>query len=531
MKKYFFTIIALLAVAAAWAQTEVVSGPITTDTHWKSDKIYILRGFVFVKNNAVLTIDAGTIIKGEDTSKGSLIITRGSKIMAVGTASRPIIFTSIKAKGERNSGDWGGVIILGKAPVNKVDPKIEGFPGSVGGDIIYGGTDASDNSGKLKYVRIEFAGIAYAPDNEINGLTLGGVGNGTEIDYVQVSYSGDDSYEFFGGTVNAKHLVAFKAVDDDFDTDFGFSGNVQFGVAMRDSTIADKSNSNGFESDNDATGTDDNPRTNAVFSNMTIVGPYVNDTNTKVNNYFQAGAHIRRNSQESILNSVIMGYPKGLIIQGGKVVKNAVKGNLVFENNVIAVAKAGLTVKDTAWDINTWFTDGGNQLKPSFAALGMTANLHNYLSPDWTLATSSPLQNGAAFTDAKVSGNFFDKVTYRGAFDATNWTTGWANYDPQNADYRTATAIKQITALNKVVVYPNPANQSAFINLDAKSAINVAVNIYDINGKQIKTIATQTLHTGSNNIMIDTNDMSNGIYYISLHSGDMNTTLLLSVIK
>ena len=182
-----------------------------------------------MKDGATLTIEPGTVIRGSKANKGALIIEKGAKIMAEGTLDNPIVFTSNQDAGSRSYGDWGGVILLGKATVNKVDPIIEGGPTST-----YGGSDDADNSGIIKYVRIEFPGIAFQPDKEINGLTFGGVGSGTTIDYIQVSYSGDDSYEWFGGAVNVKHLIAFRGWDDDWDTDYGYHGMAQFCVDLRD---------------------------------------------------------------------------------------------------------------------------------------------------------------------------------------------------------------------------------------------------------------------------------------------------------
>ncbi|MBK8499803.1 MAG: hypothetical protein IPL52_13545 [Flavobacteriales bacterium] len=171
-----------------------VQGNITANTTWSNSNKYLLKGFVYVEDGATLTVQPGTIIKGDKPTKGSLIIKRGGKIMADGTASQPIVFTSNQAAGSRDRGDWGGIIICGRAPHNQPsDPTVEGGP-----DAFYGGTDAADNSGVLRYVRIEFAGIAFQPNQEINGLTLGAVGSGTTIEHVQVSYSGDDSYEWFG---------------------------------------------------------------------------------------------------------------------------------------------------------------------------------------------------------------------------------------------------------------------------------------------------------------------------------------------
>lgn len=250
IKKLFYTVvISIITGFNLYAQSapvdSVIEGNINSNSYLTKSKKYLLRGFVNVNPPAVLSIQAGTIIYGEKSSKGTLIINRGAKIMADGTASQPIVFTSQQPAGSRSPGDWGGIIIAGNASINVPGGTavIEGGTGTV-----YGGGSSpndDDNSGVMKYVRIEFPGIAFLPDNEINGLTLGGVGRGTTIEYVQVSYSGDDSFEWFGGSVNAKYLIAFKGVDDDFDVDFGFRGKLQFGFALRDPNIADISGSNG----------------------------------------------------------------------------------------------------------------------------------------------------------------------------------------------------------------------------------------------------------------------------------------------
>ena len=241
-----FLLIQGISLKAFSFTTVEVKDSISSDTHWTCDKQYLLKGYVYVTNGTTLTIDPGVIVRGDKNTKGSLIIERGAKIMAIGTAAAPIVFTSAQPAGQRSYGDWGGVILCGKAPVNWTagQAQVEGGPRS-----IYGGTDPADNSGTLRYVRIEFPGIAFSPNNEINGLTLCGVGTGTSIDHIQVSYSGDDSYEWFGGTVNAKYLVAFAGWDDDFDTDNGYAGNNQYGIGLRDPFAADQSGSKAFESD------------------------------------------------------------------------------------------------------------------------------------------------------------------------------------------------------------------------------------------------------------------------------------------
>ncbi|WP_423147687.1 hypothetical protein [Rubrolithibacter danxiaensis] len=436
-----------------------VTGDIKTATTWKADKIYLLKGFVFVTDGAELTIEPGTIIKGDKATKGTLIVTRGSKINAVGTAEQPIVFTSNLGAGARREGDWGGIIILGKAPVNQgTDVKIEGGLTPTGnGDekkyISYGGTDAADNSGKLKYVRIEFGGISFSPDNEINGLTLGGVGSGTEIDYVQVYRSGDDSFEFFGGTVNAKHLLAIGSWDDDFDTDFGYSGKIQFALSQRYPTVADISGSNGFESDNDGSGSDKTPQTSAVFSNVTILGPLKSGSKlSDVNQNFQHAVQIRRNSAISAYNSVFVGYTEGVYIDASKVttpkstIENYLQGRLGFANNLVLGANIkGNEVKGDNADNKALFETAlrtANTFDASLLADAVMTDPYKYASdfknpgtPNFTVKTGSAAASGAKFTDAKVADAFFEKVDYRGAFGTTDWSAGWANFDPQTLPY------------------------------------------------------------------------------------------------
>ena len=311
---------------------------------------YLLKGWVYIADGAELTIEAGSIIKGDKQTKAALIAERGGKLIASGNASAPIVFTSEESAGDRKPGDWGGVILCGKARTNQGEQQIEGGPRTK-----LGGNDDNDNSGVLSYVRIEFAGYPFQKDKEINGLTLGAVGKATQIDHVQISYSNDDSFEWFGGTVNCKYLVAYKGWDDDFDTDNGFSGNVQYGLSLRDSRIADTSQSNGFESDNCADGALIEPFTVATFSNITFVGPkvldaqfanstsYINGGSYNPNNgsalgRFQSAMQIRRSSRLNCINSVAIGWPIGLIIDGekGGTVQSAKDGLLKLQNIVFA---------------------------------------------------------------------------------------------------------------------------------------------------------------------------------------------------
>lgn len=424
----------------------ILSGKITSSMTLKANKIYKLRGLVYVTNGATLTIEPGTKIVGEADKNGALIITKGSKIMAEGTAANPIIFTSEKPSPKR--GDWAGVVILGNAPTNASFGGVNGV-GEIEGGInnseglgLYGGNNAADNSGVLKYVRIEYAGYAFLPDKEINGLTFGGVGNGTTVDYVEVAYANDDSFEWFGGTVNCSHLISYKGLDDDFDTDNGFSGNIQFGIGVRDSQVADVSGSNAFESDNDANGSPLAPQTSATFSNMTIIGPINSLAPGSINALFQNALQIRRNSSISVFNSVFTGFPVGLFIdatKGAPTDNNIVGNKLFFENNVLAGNTTPLkfgpsTSTPTTYtlnDLTTWFNAKGNTILASTADVKLAgAWAPAGTTPNFTPTAGSPLLTGGSFTNPKLA-TWFTQVTYKGAVkDATDtWYAGWTNFN------------------------------------------------------------------------------------------------------
>ncbi|WP_162051525.1 T9SS C-terminal target domain-containing protein [Pontibacter pamirensis] len=410
----------------------VISGSTEEDFTMRANTKYMLRGFVYVKEGATLTIEPGTVIMGEKSSKGTLIIERGGMIMADGTASQPIVFTSAEPAGQRAAGDWGGIIILGRAPVNLgAGARIEG-----GVDREYGGDAAADNSGTLRYVRIEFPGIAFQPDNEINGLTLGGVGSGTTMDYIQVSHCGDDSFEWFGGTVNAKHLIAYKTVDDMFDTDNGYSGNLQFLVGIADPNVADASGSNGFESDNDSQGSGASPITAPTYSNVSLFGPLATNPAAQVNSNFKRGLHIRRNNKTKLYNSIVAGWPVGLLLDGAPTQANATAGEMIIRNTIIAGTPAGkaLTVEaDGTYDVAGWFNaaDKNNMVVNDAATLGLSGSFAQNGNPDFTTVSTSV---AAGFSG--LDNSFFDtSVNYIGAFGSTDWTEGWANFDPQNTAY------------------------------------------------------------------------------------------------
>ena len=464
-----------------------VTGVITANTTWTADKIYKLKGFVRVGNDPTvtdvpaknsgptLTIQPGTVIYGEKATKGTLIIQRGAKIIAEGTSTSPIVFTSESAVGTKEPGDWGGLVICGRASNNQPGGVFElegGYKAFSGGGT---SPDNADNSGSLKYVRIEYAGVPVNPNQEVNSLTLGAVGSETKIEYVMCTYGLDDSFEWFGGTVNAKYLIAYKGLDDDFDVDFGFSGFVQFGLGVRGATLADQSGSNGFEVDNNGQGSDAAPFTSGTFSNMTIIGPKAT-RETPISLQFQSAAQLRRNNKLKIHNSFFTGYPNGIFIDGANTAANAAANELVLKNNVVAgvdnwggngFGSAGtvftgapanganhpnaprgfrigagtgafsngiytltaLTVKDKAAE--DWFLES-NAILSKWSDAGIDASIFGTINPKTTPNTGSSLLNGAVFTGLP---SFFTVVTHKGAFGTTNWAQGWAEWSPELKNY------------------------------------------------------------------------------------------------
>jgi hypothetical protein len=408
----------------------VISGDITADKTLTADKEWTLKGYVYVKNGATLTIEPGTTIKSDVTEKGALCVERGGKIMANGTADKPIVFTSGKAAGSRTPGDWGGIVILGKAKTNRsATPVIEG-----GLDRPYGGTDDNDNSGSLKYVRIEYAGIAAFANSEINGLTLGAVGKGTTLENIQIIYGNDDAYEFFGGTVDAKNLVAFATADDDFDFDYGYTGRIQFAVALRDPLFVDAADAgNGVEADNDSQGSSATPKTHPVLSNFTWIGPN-NATGTLGNHNF--GNRWRRASQFDVYNSVIIGWQKGgLALESNETAQDYKDGVSKFKNNIVhSNASADVLKLGSSTAPVTVYTK--TEFETKFAADGNTivTSTDNILTAPFSLTNPNltPVASGAAASGADFSalGNgFFTATTYKGAIGgSTNWLQGWTRF-------------------------------------------------------------------------------------------------------
>jgi hypothetical protein len=412
--------------------SNIITGTITSSRLFAKGK-YILKGYVYVVDGATITFEAGSIIQSDITQKGALIIERGAKLIASGTKDNPIVFTSGKDAGSRAAGDWGGIILLGKAPTNRPLDPAPTIEGGVGRQ--YGGTDPLDESGILRYVRIEYAGIAAEPGSEINGLTCGGVGSGTIIENVQVSFGNDDAFEFFGGTVNAKNLVAFATADDDFDFDFGYSGKIQFAVSCRKPDFVDAGDAgNGIECDNDGSGTSATPITKPQLSNFTIVGP--NDAaGTSANHNYSN--RWRRRTQFVLRNSILIGHPDaGFSMESDATLNDYYVNNLSeFKNNLVHatanVYRSGNAAIVTAAQIQAKAESEGCVTYPASTGPQLTSPFYS-TTPNFLPAAGSPALSGSSFTGMNP---FFTSTTFRGAMGTTDWTAGWCNWDPQSKSY------------------------------------------------------------------------------------------------
>lgn len=268
-----------------------------------------VNGLTFVESGAILTVQPGATVKGEVTNPPSaLVVKTGGRINAVGTLANPITWTSAAAPGSRQRQDWGGVNILGKAPVNQPGITLEGFDPNTPG-LIYGGTDANDFSGCVSYNRIFFSGREFTTDNELNSFTLAGVGRKTQIDHVQAHFGFDDCIEWFGGTVNSSFMVATACGDDGFDTQLGTVGALQFGLIADEANSLESPGSNGFENDNSEFGATNKPFNNPKYCNVTAIGTNYSSANPTVTNSF--GILSRRGNAITIANSIVTHWRGG----------------------------------------------------------------------------------------------------------------------------------------------------------------------------------------------------------------------------
>ncbi len=391
----------------------VVSGRITSAANWTSSFIYVLRGAVFVEDGATLNIQAGTLIVGEAGSVGTLIIKRGGKINALGTREAPIVFTSDQPVGERARGDWGGLIINGRAPVNLVGGEGEGEADTG----VYGGTDANDNSGVMRYVRVEFAGTEFSPDNELNGIAFQGVGRGSQFDYIQVHMNKDDGVEFFGGSADIKHVVLTNIGDDSLDWTFGWNGRVQFVVTSQRGDDADA----GIEADNNEFNNELLPRANPTIYNVTFCG----DPDTNEGTESTRGFLLRRGTAGTIRNFIVTGFKNvGLEVNGTSTLNQANAGALKVSNGVFyrnrAIVAPTLTLIQ-----NGTFPNIRLDVDPGIG------DCFNHAAPNWRPTSVATLAGGQLAPALPPNDPFFEVTTFIGGVgptDADDWVSGWTAF-------------------------------------------------------------------------------------------------------
>ncbi len=433
----------------------VIDRDITQDRTLHADTVYTLRGFVKVANGATLTIEPGTTIMGDfETVGSSLFVLRGAKIVAQGTQEKPIVFTSSRPKGQRQPGDWGGLILVGNGIINRGQPVILEGTGT-GPDnpaVDYsGGTDNTDNSGILRYVRIEWAGYATAPDAELNSLTLAAVGSGTRIEYVQVLAGLDDSFEWFGGAVDGRYLISYESGDDHFDASEGYVGRNQFLIGYQSRRLVPRpaagnpsNDPQGIENDgcagaNCLDGQNSRPYTVPIFANFTLVGmgPDVE---------FGAGGigmMLRRGTGGYYVNGIVARWPRAAIsLRDQTTLDRIAAGDLLLrhillaENAAIFQPQTGSTVQGTV-DLGppNNLEVHENSASSLFAALPVNPSTANDF--DWTPRSNSPARTGglSSFSGdpqlAAKAGAFVVPTSYRGAAapNGPRWWEGWTNYE------------------------------------------------------------------------------------------------------
>lgn len=378
--------------------------------------------YVKVRDGAVLFIEPGTVIKG--LANSALIVTPGSKLSAAGTPSLPIVFTSAQPVGQRTSGFWGGLLLLGDAPVNVPNAQFEALPDN-DVDGIYGGNDPDDSSGVLRYTRIEFAGFAYADGREFNGLTLAGVGRGTTLDHIQVHRSSDDGIEMFGGTADMHHILLSQNEDDGFDTDLGYTGRVQFMIVQH--INAKSSDPNGYESDNAPADAqfNDLPRTSPTIYNATLIGMPSATSGSR-------GMIIRRGAAGQYYNHIITQFRDAAIdVRNTESTAQFPQNLFVRNSDFFANASGGINWPEESGsgDNDGGFNEGtsfmnaeydNQEVTPGLKSAAVSLTAPSFI-PDTLLPGVAPPADG-----------FFDvDAAYMGGMDVNDWTLGWAAY-PQN---------------------------------------------------------------------------------------------------
>ena len=506
---------------------------------WTSNNTYVLDGFVFVDSTATLTIEAGTVIKGkpgEGADASALIVARGGKIFANGTEQNPIIFTALSDDvndpfdlTQDDRGLWGGLIVLGRATINVAggEEQIEGIPVNEPRGA-YGGQNDADNSGSLSYISVRHGGSNIGANNEINGVTFGGVGSGTEVHHIEVFANADDGYEWFGGTVNTKYLVSAFNGDDSFDWDEGFRGKGQFWFAVQSATVGNSA----FECDGGTTPEDGEPYAIPLLSNITAIGSGKTGANAKNTPLL----NLRDNSGGKFYNSIFMdgrGYAVNVEdLESGEDSRSRLENDdLVFQNNLWFDFTSGIAD-----------TENGQQFLVDY--LTTEANVNEVVDPMLTAISRTddatldprPMAGSPAFSNVKDLGDdWYTTTNYRGAFGSgagsnwlANWTFLWAGELVTSVNEEIIAGVDTKSGL----IFPNPASLNAVVRFNVTNSLPVSISIVNATGMTVATVAAgETFPMGINEVNLETASFASGAYMVVITGVDGAMAVPFSIVR
>jgi len=526
-------LVALIGPTAATGQVTIVDADVTVDAHWTADNTYLIDGYVYVEDGETLTIEAGTVIKAkaEPTTgdqESALIVARGGQIFAEGTPTHPIIFTAedddVNDPDDLtldDRGSWGGVLILGRATTNVASGEnyIEGLPTNDDRNL-YGGSDDDDDSGVFRYVSIRYGGAIFGQDNEINGLTMGAVGRGTQIDHVEVFANQDDGYEWFGGTVNTKYLVAAFCGDDMFDYDEGFRGQGQFWFGIQ----GDDDAGSGGEHDGGTDPETGQPYAIPVIYNATYIGSGASAL--LLSNDW--ALNLRDNAGGKYYNSIFTDF-SGVGVQiedlgSGEDSRSRMEaGDLVLSNNiwfgfgnVTGVGIGAEAVFSQQFVADQFASDNHVGVDPTLRGISRDTDAMLDPRPD---AGSTAL----AQVDLLPRDGFFRHAPFIGAFDGWLWTEGWTFL--AEAGYLTATAVEPIPGRIPAGIvlrqnYPNPFGQETTIEFEIDEPGHVRLAIFDLLGRQVEVLVDEAKPAGVFRVNFDAAHYAAGMYFYRLSTSD-----------
>lgn len=528
MKTSIFTVILAAATTQfAIAQScdcETLSGALSVNKTLTTGNCYELECFS-VPGGKTLTIQPGVVIFAN--SGASLYVERGGVINAAGTSTQPIVFTSAQAATSRAAGDWGEIVIAGEATNNVSGGEISldrgcGFEG--------GGNDDNDNSGVFRYVQIHYA---------TNGLTLLSVGDGTEINNIQVTNAANDGFQFYGGTVNAKKLFSYNTHRNDLFFTDGNRSLLQEVVGFRQDPSAHvAAGSYGASFQNDNSGSSNTPLTAPTISNLQLIGPsYCTGSGLSAN--FLDGIDIRRNASPKIYNAVEANWPQyGMRITDVGTVTNTANDILNFSYNTLTNNGSGYYTTATSWStgcdasMTDWIepsslfppscVEAGNQFVSMTLGYNNSSMCTSTTNPDFTLGTSSPTMDAPDYTAADLSPAFFDELAYRGAFGSTDWTNGWTEWDAQNVEYCDEERMGRSNNENgQLRLSPNPAAGRTIAYFETNTDGIVTVSVASaLDGKVMIHLPKEQMIAGAHEVTIHTSGLRTGVYIVRVVAGD-----------